>query len=172
MFLACATALVIDGLTDNLGHSDVAVVLGSKVETDGKPSPRLAARLDRAARLYADGLFPRVIVSGGTGREGFDEAEVMKGYLVTQGVPASAILVDRDGVNTEATARNSAALMQANQLQTALVVTQYFHVPRTRLALQRAGVTVNHSAHAHIFEWRDLYSIPREVIGYGAYLMR
>lgn len=172
LFLACATLLVFDGLTDNIGPSDVAIVPGSKVNPDGAPSARLAARLDRARSLYQAGLVRAVIVSGGTGVEGFDEAEVMKDWLVAHGVAASAILVDSAGVTTGATARNSAALMQSHGLKTATVATQYFHVPRTALALRKAGVAVAHTAHARIFEWRDLYSIPREVVGYAAYLVR
>ena len=53
-----------------------------------------------------------------------------------------------------------------------MVVSQYFHVPRMRLALERAGVTPVYSAHAQYFELRDVYSIAREVVGYGVYLLR
>jgi vancomycin permeability regulator SanA len=171
--LALATvALVIDGLSDRLAPSDVAVVLGSKVNEDGTPSARLAARLDRAAGLYRQGLFRTVIVSGGVGREGFDEAVVMQAWLVAHGVPAKAILRDSQGVTTMATARNSAALMRAHGLRSALIVSQYFHISRIRLALARQGVRVTGTAHARIFELRDLYSIPREMAGMVVYLLR
>lgn len=170
---ALATAvLVIDGLTDNIAKCDVAIVLGSKVELDGTPSARLKARLDRAADLYADGLFPWIIVSGGTGKEGFDEAAVMSAYLVSRGVPQTAILADPQGVNTQATAVNSAALMKAHDLKSAMAVTQYFHIPRTRMTLKTAGIEPVYTAHAKHFELRDLYSTPREVVGYAVYWLR
>jgi uncharacterized SAM-binding protein YcdF (DUF218 family) len=89
-----------------------------------------------------------------------------------RGVPAAAVIQDSAGMTTMATARNSAALMKAHGLKTATVVTQYFHVPRTQLALRKAGVTADHTAHARFFEMRDLYSIPRELVGYAAYLIR
>lgn len=157
------------GMADDLRPTDVGVVLGSKVELNGQPSARLAARLDRGAGLYAQGVFHHVIVSGGTGVEGFDEAAVMRDYLLKKGVPASAIIVDSGGDSTEATARNCARLMASHGFRSVTIVTQYFHVPRTRLALRRYGVTQIGSAHAHFLELRDLYSIAREVAALPAY---
>ncbi len=172
IYAALSLAIVVDGLTDRGGRSDVAIVLGSKVYPSGRASPSLRARLDRALDVYRTGRVRAVIVSGGTGVEGFDEAQVMKAYLMARGVPDQAILQDSAGVTTRATARNSAVLMRRHGWRTAMVVTQYFHVSRTTLALRQAGVSVNATAHARLFELRDLYSIPREVVGYGVYLVR
>jgi vancomycin permeability regulator SanA len=162
-------AIGIDGLRDDLQVSDVGVVLGSKVMLDGTPSPRLRARLDRAAELYRQGAFKHVIVSGGTGVEGYSEARVMADYLAQQAVPRAAILLDEHGDNTEATARNSAALMRVHGFHSALVVTQYFHITRCRLALRHAGIATVRSAHARYFEARDFYSTARELVALPAY---
>jgi vancomycin permeability regulator SanA len=171
-FTLAATLIVADGLTDDIHAADVAIVPGNTVEKDGRPSARLRARLDQTVSLYRQGLFPNVIVSGGVGSEGFDEAEVMKRYLVENGVPDSRIHVDSGGATTYLTARNAARMMGENGWQSAMVVSQYFHIPRMRLALKRSGVTPVFSAHAQYFELRDVYSIAREAIGYGAYLLR
>jgi vancomycin permeability regulator SanA len=48
----------------------LALVLGSKVEQEGTPSPRLRARLDRTLELFRDGWFAFIIASGGLGKEG------------------------------------------------------------------------------------------------------
>jgi vancomycin permeability regulator SanA len=168
-FLA-SMLLVAAGLRDEIHEADVAVVLGNTVNPDGTPSNRLAARLDMAVELYRRGLFKNVVVSGGVGREGFDEAEVMKDYLVNQGVPRASIVVDSLGVTTAATAKNTAALAKLHGWSRVLVVSQYFHIPRCRLALSQAGLAPVFSAHARYFELRDVYSIFREVIGYAAYL--
>lgn len=169
--LTGATGLLVTaGLRDDVQVSDVGVVLGSKVMSDGTPSPRLRARLDRAADLYGQGMFAHVIVSGGTGVERFSEARVMARYLAEQrGVPAKAILLDEHGDDTDATARNSAAIMQAHGFASALVVTQYFHIPRSRYALRRAHIATVHAAHAHFFEARDIYSTAREIVALPAY---
>ena len=113
-----------------------------------------------------------LIVSGGTGVEGFSEAIVMRDYLLGQGVPWSNILVDAAGSNTEATAKNCAAIMRARGFISVIVVTQYFHVARTKMALRFQHVEQVHSAHAAYVEWRDVYSIAREAVALPVYWLR
>jgi uncharacterized SAM-binding protein YcdF (DUF218 family) len=170
VFALAAALIVVSGLRDDIHPADVAVVLGTTANPDGTPSPRLAARLDAAAGLYARRVVGNVIVSGGVGVEGVDESAVMKRYLVGLGIPASRIVADSLGLTTAATARNAAAIIRRNRWSSAVVVSQYFHIPRCRLALRRAGIAPVYSAHARYFEPRDLYSIAREVVGYPAYL--
>jgi uncharacterized SAM-binding protein YcdF (DUF218 family) len=50
--------------------------------------------------------------------------------------------------------------MHSNNLKIALVATQYLHVPRMELALERNGIHVTGTAYAHYFEMRDFYSVP------------
>jgi vancomycin permeability regulator SanA len=164
-----AGLLVWRGLTDNVSHADVALVLGSKVNPDGKPSAGLQARLDKAFDLYQKGFFPKIIVSGGTGKEGFPEGTVMRDYLVGKGVPAEAILVDNEGWTTRASAVNTAHFLEQHQLASVLVVTQYFHIPRSKLALKKEGITRIYNAHSPHFGLRDIYSIFRELPAYVKY---
>lgn len=171
LFLLGCGLLVVAGCSDRQAAADMIVVPGNTVAPDATPSPRLKARLDVALSLYRDHRAPLIFVSGGLGKEGFDEAVVMANYLAKNGVPAACVVVDSLGLDTRATARNAAAYMRANGLGTAIVATQYFHVPRTRLALERAGVRVVGHSHARYAELRDLYSIPREVVGYAAYFL-
>jgi uncharacterized SAM-binding protein YcdF (DUF218 family) len=171
-FLLATAALVLAGLHDKLAPADLIVVPGNTILPDGTPSPRLQARLDVALTQFQAGLAPRILVSGATGKEGFDEAAAMARYLLRHGVPAGAIIEDNQGWTTEATARNAAVLMRTHGWQTAMVATQYFHVPRFRLALERAGIAVSGNVHAPYFELRDLYSVPRETVGYAVYFMR
>jgi len=168
-FAVAAAAIVAGGLRDDDHPADVAVVLGNTVRPDGTPSPRLAARLDAALALYRRGRVRSVVVSGGVGREGFDEAAVMRRYLAARGVPAARIVADSLGLTTAATARNAAAIMRRNGWTSAVVVSQYFHLPRCRLAFRRAGIRAVYSAHTRYFEATDLYSIAREVVAYPAY---
>ncbi len=171
-FLLATAALVLEGLDDKLAPADVIVVPGNTILPDGTPSPRLQARLDAALTQFQAGRAPRILVSGATGKEGFDEAAAMARYLQSRGVPAGAILEDNQGWTTDATARNAAALMRARGWKTAMVAAQYFHVPRFRLALQRAGIAVSGNVHAPYFELRDLYSVPRETVGYLVYYVK
>ncbi|WP_242831458.1 GNAT family N-acetyltransferase, partial [Dehalobacter sp. UNSWDHB] len=161
-FLSHTILITIDGLADNLGQCDVGIVLGNKVELDGTPSQRLQGRLDKAAELYKDKYFQYIIVSGGTGKEGFDEAKVMKNYLVKAGIPENVIIEDSHGVDTFMTAKNSKVIMNRNNFQSAMVITQYYHITRTTLAMHKVGINKVYSAHARTFELRDLYSLTRE----------
>jgi vancomycin permeability regulator SanA len=171
-YIVSGLLIVIDGLSDDIHAADVAIIPGSKVELSGVPSARLRARLDKAVELYKQGLCKHVIVSGGTGSEGFDEAAVMKAYLIEKGLPEAQVYVDSQGASTYLTAKNSSRIMKENGWQSALVVSQYFHISRTKLALRRFGVSSVYSAHANYFELRDIYSIAREVFGYGGYLFQ
>ena len=171
-FVFMATAIVIDGLRDELHVVDVGIVLGNQVYRNGSLSDRLQARLDEAVILYRQGYLKNIIVSGGKGINGVDEATVMARYLVSQGIPSGVVIMDSGGANTYLTAQNSAHYMKAHGMQSAMVITQYFHVPRSRLALRRFGISEVYGAHARFFEWRDFYSTGREVMGYMVYFIR
>ncbi|MCY1063121.1 YdcF family protein [Nannocystis sp. SCPEA4] len=176
--LLCVWGLVhlavvcIDGCTDEARAADVAVVLGNHVSNAGEPSRRLQLRLDRAHALWLAGLVPRIIVSGGQDPGSPHEAEVMKQYLVARGVPADRIVEDRGGINTHATARFVAGWLRARGERSAIAVSQYYHVTRTKLALRRFGVDAT-GAHADLeLELREPWSLLREVVGFYAYLFK
>lgn len=165
-FILHEILIVVDGLTDELGRADVGIVLGNKVELDGQPSRRLQSRLDRAVELYTDRYFNYIIVSGGLGKEGFDESKIMKEYLVKAGIPENRVIEDNSGNNTNMTAQNSKSIMNIMNLSSAVIITQYYHISRTKLVMKKAGIDKVYSAHAKIFELRDIYSLTREFVGY------
>lgn len=167
-----ASFLAVDGLTDELKPVDVAVVMGTTANPDGTPSPWLRTRLDRAVELYRQGFFAHIIVSGGTDANGQNEAVVMRDYLVSKGIQKEDIWLDQAGYNTYATARNTALIMQSNHWQSIMVVTQFYHVPRTKLALRRLGITPVYGAHARWITWQSAFWLLREVAAYPAYVLR
>jgi uncharacterized SAM-binding protein YcdF (DUF218 family) len=97
---------------------------------------------------------------------------VMRDYLVAQGVPADRVILDSHGDTTFASAQNTRAIAVQRHFSSVLVVSQYFHLPRSRLALRRCGFTAVYSARARLFEWRDLYSSLRETAGWIEYSVR
>ena len=172
LFAISAGLIIWDGLTDDLEQADVGLVFGNKVMPSGEPSARLLSRLNRTIQLYSTSYFEKIIVSGGLGREGFDEALVMKDYLVSQGIPESNVLVDNNGMNTFMTVENSLKIMEEENLSSVMVISNYFHIPRIKLACGKFGLGSVYSAHAYYFGLRDVYSITREVIAFGYYLVR
>ncbi len=167
-----AVYISIFGLTDHLHPAQAIVVFGTQVTQNGEPSRRLQARLDRAIQVYQDGLAPLIIVSGSIDSKSMDEAAVMKAYLLQHGIPEQAIYTDNQGNDTFSTARNTASLMRPNGWDSLLLVSQYYHLARCRLAFRRFGISSIYTAHADFFEPRDLYSLGREVIALLYYWVR
>lgn len=172
LFILSGLMIVGDGLSDQIKKSDVAIILGSKVNADGSVSARLAARLNKGIELYKKGVFPYIIVSGGVGTNGLDQATIMKAYLVAHQIPANVIIADNKGKNTQATAGNSVVLMRNYNFKNVLLISQYYHISRARLAFKHCGITPVATAHANFFELRDFYSTGREVVGFYDYLLR
>ncbi|MFY0478378.1 YdcF family protein [Achromobacter marplatensis] len=172
VLLLAAAALTATGLLATARPADVAIVLGNTVKADGQPAPRLAARLDRAYDCFAASQCRILFVSGGVDPAGADEAAVMRDYLRARGVPADRIVTDSAGVNSWATARHASDYMRDHGYVSALAVTQYFHVPRTVLALRRHGVADVSGGYPRFFEWRDLYSVFRELPAVAWYVFR
>ncbi len=173
LYLIAAAALALAGLQQDARPADVGVVFGNKVEPWGEPSPSLASRLDKAVDLYRRGYFPQVIVSGGFGKEGWDEAQVMANYLAARGVPRPAILIDHEGNNTYLTALHTAQIAREKGFQSFVLVSHFYHLPRARLTFERFHLKPATIAHADRFVARDFYfGLLREVIAYPVYFVR
>lgn len=161
------------GLFSEVKKSDAILILGNTVETSGIPSMRLKGRLDKGIELYQNNLAPIIIVSGGYGIEGFNEAIVMKNYLVEHGVKTDNIIVDENGNTTYLTTRNLVPIAKEKNIKSIIVVSQYYHLLRAKRAVEITGIKeVYVSPGNSPFEIRDFYSIPREIIAYYYYLLR
>ncbi len=162
--------ILLDGLKDDhVAIADVAVVFGTTVNEDGSLSERLKARLDKGLELYTDSIVKEIYVSGGLGKEGFYEGSKMAEYLISKGVPQRAIKVDDKGNNTHRTAQNF--VRDYSEFRSVILVTQYFHISRSKLAFRQVGLKSVFGAHCTHFEWRDIYSSFREFFGYYKYLL-
>ena len=137
LWLVAGLAVAFAGLaTHPAAPADLALVLGNTVGPGNRPLPRLRIRLEAALALYRRGGCRMLMVSGGVEDDGRDEAAGMKQWLVEHGVPAEAIVEDRHGDNTRASARNARAWLDAHGQRSVVVVSQYFHLPRARLAIR------------------------------------
>ena len=159
-------------MIDNVQPADVAVILGSGVQANGEPMDRLKARLDKGIELYNNKQTKILITSGGIGKEGFDEAKVMTQYLIDHNIPSENIITDSEGSTTENTAKNTVVIIKQHNFHSVIIVSQYFHITRTRLAFNKEGITTVYSTHANYFEIRDVYSIAREFFAYYAYVLK
>jgi len=126
---------------DEARPADVIVVLGA-AEYRGRPSPVLKARLDHALDLYRRGLAPRVMTTGGAGGETvFTEAAVGRDYLTSQGVPPEAVVVEPEGSTTVASTALAGEIMRRMGMQSAIVVSDGYHIYRVKKMLEGRGLT-------------------------------
>lgn len=130
------------GNTDYRRPADAVVVFGARTYADGRMSDALQDRIRTACELYRAGLARRLVLSGGRGDGPVTEAEAMRGYALKHGVRAEDIFIDNQGVNTEATVRNTVPLFQQWHARRVLAVSHFYHLPRIKLAYERAGVEV------------------------------
>jgi vancomycin permeability regulator SanA/uncharacterized membrane protein len=130
------------GTTDYRGRMDAAVVLGAQVLPDGSLSLALRGRVDTACELYEQGLTPVLIMSGGTDVEGTSEALAMRDYAVARGVPQQAILVDTQGMNTQATVLNTLEIIREHDFQTVGAVSTFYHLARIKMLYLDEGLDV------------------------------
>lgn len=158
--------IVIDGCSDDGKNADLAVILGNKVNEDGTLSTRLEKRLESGIALYKNHRIKKILVSGGLGKEGFYEGDKMKEFLISKGVPDSLIIVDNRGDNTRATVDNTLQLRSELKFNSIIIVSQYFHVTRTKKLFEDKGFKNVSSVSPDYFEWRDLYSVFREFPAY------
>jgi uncharacterized SAM-binding protein YcdF (DUF218 family) len=122
--------------------ADVILVLGA-AEYRGRPSPVLRARLDHALALYRRGIAPRIMTTGGAGGDPvFTESTVGRSYLISQGVPSEAIIVETEGESTVHSVALAGEILRRMGLASVVVVSDGYHIYRVKRMLESAGLAV------------------------------
>ena len=120
----------------------LAIVFGAGLRRDGTPTPILRDRVETAADLYFSGKVEKLLMSGDNRFVEYNEPESMRQYALSLGVPDSAIVLDYAGRRTYDTCYRAKAIFG---VESALLVTQKFHLPRAlficnALGLRASGV--------------------------------
>jgi uncharacterized SAM-binding protein YcdF (DUF218 family) len=141
IWLISGSAVLLWSSRDEAQPAQAIVVLGA-AQYAGRPSPVLRARLDHALDLWNRRLASLLILTGGTGPgDTTSEAAVGRNYARTHGVPDTAILIENEGRTTSESMRAVAGMLEARGLQTALLVSDPFHMLRLRILARRFGFT-------------------------------
>jgi len=150
VFVVLAAAVLGGGLVlavyrqariDQARPVDAIVVLGT-AQWNGRPGPVLRARLDRALADYRAGYAPYIVATGGRAPgDEFTEAEAARDYLVEAGVPPEAILLENAGRDTWESMQGVAALLAERGLSRVLLVSDGFHLLRSKLMARDLGLT-------------------------------
>ena len=130
-------------------NKDFILILGCQITEDGGLTKLLQSRTDRAvefARLQKEktGKDISFVPSGGKGDdEVIAEAEAIRDYLVSIGIPEERIIVENKSVNTEQNIRFSEALIRerCSSPETAFSTTNY-HVFRAGCIADELGIRI------------------------------
>ncbi len=97
-------------------------------------------RCQYAAMAWREGGFRKIIVSGGP--EGMPQAVAMKSFLVSVGVPDSAIIVEPKSKTTRENALFTKQLLSPSDGKLVLMTSE-FHIYRAARVFKKAGIDVN-----------------------------
>jgi uncharacterized SAM-binding protein YcdF (DUF218 family) len=141
LWIVSVSAVVMWSKRDEARPAQAIVVLGA-AQYAGRPSPVLRARLDHALELWNRHLASLLIFTGGTGAgDTTSEAAVGRTYAKKHGVPDTAILEENAGRTTSESMRAVAGMLEVRGLQSALLVSDPFHMLRLRILARRFGFT-------------------------------
>ena len=148
---------------DSVPSRSVVLVLGARVDADGRPSAFLAARLDLARELYESGKARVILVSGDHGQPEYNEVDPMRRYLIDAGVPGEHVVGDHAGFDTRDSCVRAKRVFGVDEL---VVVTQQFHINRAVALCREVGIdavgVADESVRVHEWQWR--YGATREYL--------
>ena len=115
----------------------VAIIFGAGLRYDGTPTAMLRDRVLTGADLYFTGKVEKLLMSGDNRFVDYNEPEAMRQFALSIGVPREAIVLDYAGRRTYDTCYRARAIFG---LDSALLVTQDFHLPRALFLCNMLGV--------------------------------
>ena len=130
-FIGCGDKPIADTQCDK---ADAIVVVSG-----GDTEARTAAGIS----LYKNGWADYLVLSGAAyDKSGPSNAAAMKLQAEDAGVPAEAILIDEDAVNTQQNAENTQSIFEENKFEDVILVTSGYHQRRASLEFNKGAETV------------------------------
>jgi len=122
---------------DTILAERIAIVFGAGLRKDGTPTAILKDRVETAAQLYQQGKVNKLLMSGDNRFVEYNEPEAMRQYALDLGIPDKDIVLDYAGRRTYDTCYRAKAIFQVDS---AILVTQSFHLPRALFLCNWFGV--------------------------------
>lgn len=117
----------------------VAIVFGAGIWPDGSLSDILADRVDTAIDLYYQGKVRKLLFTGDNRYLNYNEPQRMAEYAMTQGIPEADIVLDYAGRRTYDSCYRARYIFE---VESAILVTQAYHLPRALFTADRLGISV------------------------------
>ncbi len=150
---------------NNVRAEQVAIVYGAAVR-NGRLSTVLRDRMDTAIALYESGKASKLLVSGGVTSINRNEPDAMMEYAVNRGVAAEDIIMDYAGHRTYDTCYRAKHVFQ---VESAILVTQEFHLPRAIFTCNMLGVdTVGVNSDPRTYRAAEFYEVRETLATYRA----
>lgn len=129
-------------------RQDYIIALGAGLIDGERVTPLLARRIDTAISFYRRQLKKtqkqaQLLMSGGQGPdEKISEAQAMKNYALSQGIPEDAILLEDRSTNTLENMRFSKAIMEQHSPEgyQAIFTSNNYHIFRAGMYARAAGL--------------------------------
>lgn len=157
---------------------DVLIILGAEAFPDmiGFES---YLRAVYGVRVWREGGFHEIFISGGRGPNGMPAALPMRDFMVASGVPAGAIVVETASSNTHENALYTKAALGNNPGRLVLLTSDY-HTFRAWHAFRKAGLDVEQCSFPDIYKqvggvwnrWGAFLALARETAAIGYYRAR
>ncbi|MCI4666745.1 MAG: YdcF family protein [Bacteroidia bacterium] len=113
------------------GPADVAIVLGAG-SNDGIISPVFRERCKHSLTLLQNQRIAKIILTGGFGEgQATSDSEAAKRFLLKKGVKPTQILIEEKSINTIENLQFAKEIMQDNELDQALIVSDPLHMMRS-----------------------------------------
>lgn len=141
----------------------VAIVFGARVYPNGQLSGMLRDRVETAVQLYEAGTVDKLLLTGDNSVVEYNEPDAMVAYALARGVPAEDVQPDYAGRRTYDSCYRARHIFG---VESAVLVTQRFHLPRAIFLCQRLGVdSTGAAADLRPYDPRSVrYSETREVL--------
>ena len=115
----------------------VGIVFGARVYSSGRLSGMLRDRVETGVALYQAGKVQKLLMTGDNSSIDYNEPDAMKAHAVMLGVPAEDIQADYGGRRTYDSCYRAQEIFQVNS---AILVTQAFHLPRALYLCDQLGL--------------------------------
>lgn len=138
-----ANAPIVDQTKTKLGNHDAIITLGYALNPDGSMNEILIQRLQKTLELAKQNPDALIIVTGGVPKNHQTEGNLMKQWLVEQGIDAKRIFADNYARSTVENALFSRYALAKHQIKHAILISSGSHVRRGQtlfeLAVKESG---------------------------------
>ena len=140
----------------NYKNYDYVLVLGASAKNN-RPSLMLKDRLDKVVEIYNENINIKIILSGDSVKENYDETGVMYNYLTNSGINSNNIIIDKYGVSTY---DSVVRIKDITKDKKVIIVTQKYHLYRSIYIAKQNNINV---VGVKAYEYKYFGNLKREI---------